>query len=437
MAIEQRADEILDELAQRIEDRIPLGPPMDDALFNHIDGAIAAAQAHAHVGEEIPAHVKARPLRKALVTGLRPVTAYQRVFNEQIVEALRVLAALLRSQVTAQQLVEPRLTRMNASVSTIDVAIDELAEELVRLASRTGLSTAKAFDDTADSSEESPREPDISELAVRIRDLESRLARLEATPRTEQEASPEAREPSEASARLYAEFENTFRGSREAVRGLLEPYVADIRAAAPDTTTADSRAFDAPVIDIGCGRGEWLEILSNEGIPAYGIDTNPVTVADCVERGLDVRLGDALEHLGDVPAGSLASVTGFHIAEHVEVTDLVRLIELASQALVPGGSLILETPNCTNLMVGASSFYLDPTHLRPVHPQLLEFLCRSRGFAQVEVRYLHPRRPTMSDRDAPRNAGLDPATLAEIDWALFGPMDYAVIATTPTTPTVR
>ncbi len=442
MSREPSVQEILDELARRVDARIPTGLDADDSVYAHLRLMLDEAAQHGHVGEDIPADARARPVKKALLDGLRPVTSYQRVFNERVLEAIETLTGLVRAQASDLRTLEPRLTRMNASLATIDVAIDEIAEQLRIDEER--LAAVEAVSEGTDWVDPMGRRIELQALLSRIQVLEAKLNRVRrVAERAGDAAGPAASEPAgvpksgspEATtsamrtidvgfdpdrARLYADLEDTFRGSRAEVRALLEPYVADIEAIGSAAT----------VIDIGCGRGEWLEILRDNGIGAYGLDLNPVSVDECVARGLDARRGEAVAHLDELPDASVAAVTGFHIAEHLALEDLLALIDAALVALVPGGALILETPNCTNLSVGASSFYLDPTHVKPLHPQLLEFLCRQRGFADVEVRYLHPRKATTDDRTlATQRGALPPGMLEEINWALFGPMDYAVIAT--------
>ena len=182
------------------------------------------------------------------------------------------------------------------------------------------------------------------------------------------------------------------------------------------------------MVDVGCGRGEWLEVLKESGVDAYGIDLNPHFVEGCVTRGLDVRLGDAFQHLAEVPERSLAAVTAFHVAEHIPIEALVELIDLSIRALRPGGLLILETPNPDSLVVGASTFYIDPTHLRPLNPDFLAFLVGARGLADVEVRYKHPADDGLQapDRERPWAVDLLPV-LEAVNHRIFGPRDYAVL----------
>lgn len=177
---------------------------------------------------------------------------------------------------------------------------------------------------------------------------------------------------------FYRAFEDRHRGSRETIqerqRAYL-PFLRDLAAAYPH----------AGVTDVGCGRGEWLELLRHEGIPAQGVDLDEGMLAACRERGLDVRRGDAIAFLQTLPADSQLAVSGFHIAEHLPFGTLHLLVAEALRVLVPGGVLILETPNPENLVVGTASFYLDPTHERPLPWQLLSFLAEHHGFARVKT----------------------------------------------------
>ena len=116
------------------------------------------------------------------------------------------------------------------------------------------------------------------------------------------------------------------------------------------------------VLDIGCGRGEWLELLKKERIQARGVDRNRVFVEQCRRIDLEVEEQDALAYLGSVPDRSLSVITSFHLVEHLGFEELIRLLDEMIRALKPGGLLILETPDPENFMVGSYSFYADPTH---------------------------------------------------------------------------
>ena len=143
------------------------------------------------------------------------------------------------------------------------------------------------------------------------------------------------------------------------------------------------------MVDARCGRGEWLELLLDEGIPARGVDENALIVRQCRELGLDVIHGDAISHLESVPERTLSAVTAFHIVEHLSLPRHLQLLVAAHRALAPNGVLVLETPNPENLVVGAWTFHMDPSHMRPLPPTLLRFLLEAVGFEVAEVRRLN------------------------------------------------
>lgn len=179
------------------------------------------------------------------------------------------------------------------------------------------------------------------------------------------------------SGNFYRAFEDRYRGSRALIRERLTvylPFLAPLAAAGP-----------ARALDLGCGRGEWLELLGEAGFAARGVDLDEGMLAACRELGLDVVNEDAIGALRATPAGSLAVVSAFHLVEHISFEQVQELIGEALRALCPGGLLILETPNPENLVVGTSSFYDDPSHLRPLPPKLLAFAVEFGGFARHAV----------------------------------------------------
>ncbi|MBP1206776.1 O-antigen chain-terminating methyltransferase [Duganella sp. 1411] len=180
------------------------------------------------------------------------------------------------------------------------------------------------------------------------------------------------------SAGFYRAFEDRYRGSRETIKQRLrayEPFIAPLAG-----LQTRPRA-----LDVGCGRGEWLELLGEQGFAAHGVDLDDGMLAACRERGLDVELGDAIDCLRRLPDASLTLVSAFHLVEHIPFELLQTLVAEARRVLLPGGLLIMETPNAENLVVGATSFYLDPTHLRPLPPQLLAFVTEYGGFPRHKV----------------------------------------------------
>lgn len=222
-------------------------------------------------------------------------------------------------------------------------------------------------------------------------------------------------------AATYAAFEQRFRGSREVIRSRQMDALRFVASLA-----GTSRR----VLDLGAGRGEWVSVLRDAQIDAYGVDLNASMVAEAVADGLDVRCEDAIAHLESLPAGSLGGVTAFHFAEHVPLPVLTGVLRAASRALDSGGLIVIETPNPTNLVVGGASFYLDPTHLRPLHPELLAFMVETSGFEAVEVQFVHPVHDPATLPD-PATVSDDPFVqrlVAAGTWALFGAQDYVVVA---------
>lgn len=214
--------------------------------------------------------------------------------------------------------------------------------------------------------------------------------------------------------RFYADFEDRFRGSKDEIRDRVATYLPTIRA-------AGAGGEQAPVLDLGCGRGEWIELLRDNGLVARGVDINEVTVRECQEAGLDVVEADALLYLFGLEDGSLGAVTGMHVVEHLPFERLIALLDEVHRVLRPGGIAIFETPNPENVNVGTCTFYMDPTHQRPLPPEMLRFAVEMRGFVEVELRRLHPY-----PDDVLLKAG-HPAIAAFINGAFFGPRDYAVL----------
>jgi len=182
---------------------------------------------------------------------------------------------------------------------------------------------------------------------------------------------------------MYVAFEDRFRGTREDIKERSKVYLPYVKQAEIET-----RRF--PILDLGCGRGEWLELLKENGFVAKGIDFNRVMVRQCQEFGLDVTESDMIEYLRNQQPNSFGALTGFHILEHLPFKTVISLFDEALRVLKSGGMVIFETPNPENLIVAACNFYFDPTHRNPLPPRLLDFLIESRGFGKTEIIRLHP-----------------------------------------------
>jgi len=225
----------------------------------------------------------------------------------------------------------------------------------------------------------------------------------------------------------YFELERRYRGTEEEIRGRIAAYLPYLAAG-------------GPALDLGCGRGEALALLGEHGIAARGVDGSARMVATCRERGLDAVQGDLFAALAATPPASLGAVVSFHVVEHLPAGALDRLVRLAWGALRPGGVLILETPSPLSLVVGARNFWLDPTHVRPVHPESLRLLYELAGFDPVERLDLRPFAATerlpeieLSRVPAEQRALADAVNRLRdhLDDLLYGCQDFALIGVKP------
>ncbi|HVS65768.1 MAG TPA: class I SAM-dependent methyltransferase [Thermoanaerobaculia bacterium] len=256
-----------------------------------------------------------------------------------------------------------------------------------------------------------------------VRDLSSQLGAALAL--AEGSPAPARTLAEHAAAMRYAGFEDRHRGTEEEIATRVERYLGEL-------------AGCSPILDLGCGRGEALAAFRAAGHQARGVDLSAAMVARCRERGLDAVQGDLIEVLAQSEPGSLGGVVSFHVVEHLPPEVVDRLLTLAWRALRDGGKLILETPNPESLVAGASRFWLDPTHRRPVHPERLASAARQAGFESVEIR---PCSPFGREESLPEVSlhGLEgaPRDLADavnrlrdrLDDLLYGDQDYALVAT--------
>ncbi|MBO1059177.1 MAG: methyltransferase domain-containing protein [Dolichospermum sp. JUN01] len=211
---------------------------------------------------------------------------------------------------------------------------------------------------------------------------------------------------------FYVAFEDHFRGTREDISDRLKVYLPSIEKANVGTP-------DAPILDVGCGRGEWLELLKESGYISRGLDINRVMVEQCQARGLEVIEADVINYLQSLPENSLGAITGFHIIEHLPFKTLMRLFSETVRVLKPQGLVIFETPNPDNVLVGSNTFYLDPTHNHPLPSATVKFMAEMFGLYNTQVITLHPY---------PENAKVDGQGIAErFNDLFYGSQDYAVL----------
>jgi O-antigen chain-terminating methyltransferase len=210
----------------------------------------------------------------------------------------------------------------------------------------------------------------------------------------------------------YVAFEDRFRGSKLEIVERLKVYL-------PILSEAKVGTKDRPILDLGCGRGEWLNLLRESKYIARGLDINRIMVEQSTSQGLEAIESDAIQYLQSLSNDCLGAVTGFHIIEHLTLATLIELISQTVRVLKPGGLAIFETPNPKNLVVGACNFYSDPTHKNPVFPETIQFFLQYQGLVNVQLMYLNPVEDASFKQIDPKWDTLD-------NW-FFGARDYAVI----------
>jgi O-antigen chain-terminating methyltransferase len=328
----------------------------------------------------LPASTRAAAVKGLLLRLLRVYSSGQVSFNHA---AVRVLAALDARVQALQRLQADTLALQQGAAAQIA----DLAAQTARLAARIA-----------------DLETHLQRLAREGGDLVRRVDGISpATP--EQVFAPGA----------HAEFEKQFRGSREEILERQRIYVPILEKAARQTGSG------ARFLDLGCGRGELLELAKEAGLAMAGVESDEALVEDGRARGLDVRPGDLFDALWAELEKSLAGVTGIQVVEHLPWAAVRTLVDLAYQRIRPGGCLIVETINPASAYA-MRAFYLDPTHRQPVPSEMTHFLFSQAGFRDVEVRELNPVD--------------DPSLLAAIERSpelrifadlIFGFRDYAAI----------
>jgi 2-polyprenyl-3-methyl-5-hydroxy-6-metoxy-1,4-benzoquinol methylase len=323
-----------------------------------------------------------RIVRRLFRRAAEPDTQRQQNFNVVLLD----LVNDLRGDIAAASRDARRdLETLQRDLAAAIGADTERLRELVIVASKRNDSLIAALDQK------------IESVAVRVRD-----ARNPVVPAT----SPDV---------LYRRLEDSLRGGEAHVREDVAPYVA-------------LAAEHQPVLDVGCGRGEFLAACRERGVPARGVDTNERSVSDLRERGYDVALAAIPECFASIADGSLGSVLAMHVVEHLPVDALFALFRESARVLRSGGLLMIETPNAESMAMTAGDFWRDPTHLAPRHPAALTVLAREHGFAIDEIRAVHElpegTRIAIQPGDAPELQRV----IHALNDRLFAPQDLRLIA---------
>ena len=250
-----------------------------------------------------------------------------------------------------------------------------------------------------------------------VRELQERVERLERRPVSAGSSGPAApvtvaAQPAAAAIPDYFAFESRMRGSTDSIRERQRRYLDDLRAA-------------APVLDIGCGRGELLGLLREAGVEARGIDADADMAAYARGEGLDVEQADLIEYLGRTTDGSLGAIFMGQVVEHLPGPTLAQSLALAAAKLRAGGVLIAETINPLS-PIALRNYFADLTHAQPLVPETLELLARQAGFAETKIRFLNEPAERLTEPDDPVIA----ANVRRLNELLFAPLDYALVART-------
>lgn len=346
-----------------------------------------------------------------------PALSRQQEFNSVLLKALNgYLDESFRLQAHLREVVSTLIGYLQRVLPVMD-ARDRVATALATTRSELIL---EAFDRRQESL--ARRLEGLLALRDRIEVLSEEVAALRGT-LAAGSPPPELGWSAEAAAKdsTYVAFENRFRGSREEIRRRLADYVGLFEAM-------------APVVDLGCGRGEFLELLKEHGIAARGVEANANAVRACRGRGLDVAHGGLLAFLKTQSRGSLGGVFAAQVAEHLRPAVLVAMLREAHRVLRPGGLLVLETVNPRSVMGFLEVYNRDLTHERPLHPETLSFLVSSAGFSDVRTEMRSPVEPASRLQPVPTEGLPDRAAcalnenIAQLNALLYGPQEYALLA---------
>lgn len=329
-------------------------------------------------------------------TGLRQLQQLQSDFNEQL------------------QRLDTRLLSLECAHAALDEVVSQQGASGAAVAAQLAALQARiaAYEAASDARNQA--------LTAELGDQKDQIAAHGATLGQITHAEELHRENDHALDPMYVAFEEQFRGPRDLIRERSLPYLDIIREAQAGTP-------EAPVLDVGCGRGDWLDVLREHSLIARGVDSNRLFLDICRGRGLEVIDGDVVEVLRGLGDGSVGAITGMHIAEHLPFEVLVALLDEAKRVLRVGGILALETPNPENLWVASHLFYMDPTHRNPLPPEALKWMVEARGFAEVRIERWTVARdlgaPPLLDPETPGAASVN----VLLQQLLAAP-DYSIIA---------
>ncbi|HEX3622287.1 MAG TPA: class I SAM-dependent methyltransferase [Acidimicrobiales bacterium] len=388
------------EAALHRQERTPVDDDTERVVFVDPDGHGDLGTAHLrgpadleiefHSGSARPVvgpvvRMAKRAVRRSLRWYIKPIMEQQSRFNHAMLDIVE------RLRMRDDQLLTVEIEHNRLDQARTEAAVDLLRADLLALATRTANAPVGA-------GAGAPGGP------TSIADL-----------------------PSVRTTLRYRAFEDRHRGPTDDVREMLRVYLPHFEPC-------------RKVVDIGCGRGEFLSLLRDAGVPAYGVDSDEGMVEAVRDAGMEVVLDDAFSHLRGLQAGAVDGIFCSQVAEHLDTPQLLGLLELSLRKLAPGGVIVMETPNPEALSIFARFFYTDLTHVRPIHPDALRWAMEAVGFEAVRIERVLPV------EDGVRLEHLPPELVAQDGWAavaanidrlngvLFGPQNFAAVATTPRRP---
>ena len=426
---------LMEEIKERVRQRLASGFYSEEEVRRITQMELEIREVPPGFREEVEQHLAVLndgwdTLRPPVITSHRPAV------GRLIVAGKRLLAQLARPLITValQRQVEFNSALLHLLNAFVLPVRDQLRDVSARVTQKTEELSLSLHERVA--AEHATRVQHHRELADRIEQLGRELAAL-------REAVDHARAAGSATglapwppvpagagtlpAEAYLRFEDRHRGTREQIRERQRGYLACYPG--------------GPILDVGCGRGEFLVVCHEGGIEAHGIDRDPGMVATCQAQGLPVQQAEALAHLATLPDASLGGVFCAQVIEHLPAEAFVALVRLAAAKLRPGGALVCETPNPTCLTVFSGAFYVDLTHIKPIHPEAAVFVFEAAGLRDVQVRYVNPYPPDMGLQpieplwymrryEEALLKGLN-ENFMRLNALLWGAQDYAVIGRKP------
>lgn len=394
---------------------------IQSSRIREIKYAIETASSHSAVGLALPPMHKLKGFKRFIGQNLGRIflriaqifTRDQRIVNQQLVTAVKYLTEELDASCAYIKQKETELNRWETDARKYEKQLDDIKNKIT--------SMEKAISHLV--SENLRQDNAINEFEIYKKECELSIANLTAKLENSND------QMSTDDAKSYCEFQEKFRGTIADIKERLLFYFNILEERA--INLKEQGLF----LDLGSGRGEWLELLAERGLEGKGVDINLNMAESCRQRGLIVEHDNCLELLTMLPDSSIGVLTGFHLVEHMGKGELNQLLREGFRVLKPGGILILETPNPQNIIVGSCNFYTDPTHNKPIPPEVLKFTVETFGFKEVEIQYWQEKISYMSYLDEVD----DQTAIAKqvrritelVDPWFNSPPDYAIIARRP------